>query len=157
MISDKRLPLNDCLNLYSSREKSIDWLQVSEHMKSKPRQINKLTLFYAVMVGAKNEQGQLDFPGTDDSNPLPLEMVEHILKFSAGAIEVSSYNTLLLYALLNNNVTTEVFQHIIDTYRRWCPEKNLISQCLQSYSTISEGRTWSPCRTNPRRKLWLLW
>ena len=98
MIPDKSVPLNDFLDLYS-----INWIEVNERIQSNARQVNKLTLFYAVMVGSKNELGQLDFPGSDDSNQPPLEILQDIIKFSTGSVEVSNYNTILIYALLNNN------------------------------------------------------
>ena len=148
------LSLNDFLNKYSSRGKPINWSQVSSLIHSKPRQVNKLTLFHAVMVGAKNEFDQLDFPGSDDSNPIPLSIVKDVLRL--GHIEVSQYHTVLLYALLNNSVTTEVFKCIVDANRKLCPEADLLSKAWQSYSLQSQQR-WSQCKTNPRRKLWILW
>merc|ERR1719384_266726 len=144
--------LNDYLNLYSSRNKAIDWKQVHKRIQSRPRQVNNLTLFHAVQVGAKNEHGQLDFPGSTDDNAMPLHVAKDIVKLSGGTIEVSGYKTLLLYALLNNSITTEVFQYIVEVYKKWFPQADLLSQSLKSYSSISEGRTWSRCKTSPRRK-----
>ena len=148
------LPLNDYLNKYASRRDRINWSEVSNLIRSDSRQVNTLTLFHAVTVGAKNEFEQLDFPGSDDSNPIPLSIVKDILRL--GHIEVSQYHTVLLYALLNNSVTTLVFKFIVDANRKLCPETDLLSKSWQSYSLQSQQK-WSQCKTNPRRKLWILW
>ena len=126
---------------------------------SKPNQVNELTLFYVVMVGARNEAGQLDFPASDDSNPIPISIVKDILSIAtnpAVQIEVNQYHTVLLYALLNNTVTSQVFKFIVDANRKICPQADLFSKVWQSYC-LQRQQNWSGCKTNPRRKLWLLW
>ena len=148
------MSLNEYLNKHSSRRESIDWCEVRNMIHSKPRQVNNLTLFHAVSVGSKNETEQIDFPGSDDSNPIPLSIIEDILKL--GQIEVNNYNTVLLYAFLNNSVTTDVFKFIVDANRKLIPKTDLFSKAWKSYSLQSQQK-WSKCRTNPRRKLWLLW
>ena len=153
-LDENASPLNEYLLKYSSRRNKINWNAVGKFIQSNPEDVNELTLFYAVMVGSENKKDQLDFARSDDSNPIPLSIIKEILHLRR--IEVNQFHAVLLYALMNNSVTTDAFQHIAFAYRRHCPKESLISRDLQSYALQSQ-REWTQCRTSPRRKLWLLW
>jgi hypothetical protein len=107
-----------------------------------------------VMVGIKYKGGRIDFDGTDDSNPIPIGIAKKII--SLGGIQINLHQLVLINALLNNGITTAVFKCIVDKIRMTCPTSNLVEDAFKKYP-LDCRRKWSKCKTNPLRKLWILW
>lgn len=58
---------NSYLNL------NINFKEVADRISCRPCEVNELTLYYAVMVGTKDEDGLIDYDGTDESNPITVD------------------------------------------------------------------------------------
>ena len=149
------ISLSDYLIQHSSRECIINWVEVADRISSRPCEVTGLTLFYVVMVGIRDEDGRINYDGTDDSNPIPTEIAKKIIRL--GSFQLDLQQTILLNGLMNNGITTAVFKCIVDKIRSDCPNSNFIEDTLKMYTVSYRRDRWSKCKTNPLRKLWILW
>ena len=140
--------------MHSSRTLTIDWAEFGERLSSRPYDVNGLTLFYLVTVGVYDERGITNFHGTDDKNPVPIGIAKKILNLAR--FKTHLRQSILLNALMNNGITTSVFQCIVEKIRRSCPKFNMLEEAFKHHNPVESDRNWSRCKTNAQRKLWLL-